>query len=154
MDKGYSMKASHSQLVKLAELGILKSLQSFLTEPLKPGRLRTKLQDIDFFVTNQLNLMYAKDPNIFIQNKKEIAAYLEKFNNIMHGNKLGKKERYHITTIVHFCLSFLKETKTIYPKELTQNLESIIDYYSRTGFVDVDLMVNRNFNEEWSKLNA
>jgi hypothetical protein len=148
------MKASHNTLIKLAELGILKSLQSFLTEPLKPGRLRTKLQAIDFFVSNQLDLIYARNPNIFIQNKEEIAAYLEKFNLIMHKNILERKD-IHIVSVVLFCISFLKETKTQYPKELVENLNDIVDYYTRQdNIIYVNFMMGRNFTEEWEKLNG
>lgn len=146
------MKASHSQLMKLAELGILKSLQSFLDKSLKPGKLRTKLQDIDFFVTNQLNGIFARDNNVFIQNKAEIAAYLQKFNFIMSGNTL-KKENIHIVSVTLFCISFLEETKTIYPKKLILSLKDVVDYYLRQDdSIYVDFMIGRNFNEEWEKL--
>jgi len=147
------LKASHNTLVTLSELGILKSLQSFLKEPLKPGRLRTKLQNIDFFVTNQLNGMFARDNNIFIQNKKEIEIYLKKFNQIMSKDN-QKKEDIHISSIVLFCISFLEETKTIYPKELILNLKNVVDYYLRQdNSIYVDFMIGRNFQEEWQKLN-
>ena len=140
--------------MKLAELGILKSLQEFLNEPLKPGKLRTKLQDIDFFVTNQLNHMYAKDNNIFIQNKLEIAECLKKFNFIMSKNN-QKIEDIHIVSVARFCIEFLEETKTVYPKELIRSLKDVVDYYLRQDdSIYVDFMIGRNFNQEWEKLNG
>jgi len=64
-------KLNKELLMKLAELGILKSMHSFLGEPLKPGRLRGKFVEVEYIVGNELQKIYNQDPDIFIDNKKK-----------------------------------------------------------------------------------
>ena len=147
------MKADHKQLIKTAELGILKSLQSFLGEPLKPGRLRTRFLEIEFIVDNELRKLHKFDPNFFIDNKNEITVYLEKFGKIMNIDALDKKD-IHVGSVVAFCLCFLEDTKIKYPEKLYTYLKDILDYYERVNNIKFsDLWIGRKFYDEWDYVN-
>lgn len=143
------MKASHELLMKLAELGILRSMPDFLGEPLKPGRLRGRFMEIEFIVDNELKRIFADDPNVYKDNILSITAYLEKFSKIMNADNLAKED-IHVASVVCFCMSFLDTTKTKYPEKLYEYLKDIIDYYERADKIKhSDFMKGRTFHEEW-----
>ncbi len=147
------MKADHNMLMKLAELGILRSMPDFLGEPLKPGRLRARFMEIEFIVDNELKRVFANDPNIYKDNLSEITAYLEKFGKIMNVDNLEKAD-IHVASVVCFCMSFLETTKTKYPKKLYEYLKDIIDYYERADNIKhSDFMSGRTFHKEWERIN-
>ena len=147
------MKANHDLLIKLAELGILRSMPDFLEEPLKPGRLRARFMEISFIVDNELKNVFINDPDVYKDNLLEIAAYLEKFGKIMNVGNLEKKD-IHVASVVCFCMSFLEDTKTKYPEKLSEYLKDIIDYYDRVDNIKHDDFVSgRSFHEKWEKLN-
>ena len=147
------MKADHTLLMKAAELGILRSIPDFLGEPIKPGRLRGRFMEIEFIVDSELKKMYAKDPNLYVDNVQEMTAYLEKFGKIMNADNLAKED-IHVASVVCFCLSFLEDTKTNYTPKLIEYLKDVLDYYERAeNMVFSDFMKGRNFHEEWEKIN-
>jgi len=147
------MKADHELLMKLAELGIMKSMPDFLGEPLKPGRLRGRFMEIEFFVDSTLQKIFANDPNIFVDNKQEMTIYLEKFGKILNTDDIAKED-IHIASVVCFCMSFLEDTKSVYSPKLLIYLQDILDYYERKDNMKYgDFMKGRTFHEEWEKLN-
>ena len=146
------MKASHELLVKISELGIIKSIPNFLSEPLKPGRLYGLFVEVSFIADTELKKVYKNDANFFYDNKEEISAYLEKFSKIMNPGAKEKKD-IHAASVVCFCLGFLKDTKTIYPDKLVTCLENILDYFERVGDKDYDdFLEGKSFWEEWGRL--
>ncbi|MHA1658062.1 MAG: hypothetical protein ACTSUT_02930 [Promethearchaeota archaeon] len=147
------MKANHELLLKLAELGILKSMSDFLKEPLKPGRLRTRFMEIQFIVDLELQKIYKQDPNVYQDNKEELSLYLEKFGQILTNNKRKTPEDLHVASVVCFCLSFLETSKTVYNKKLYTYLNDIIDYYERQNNVMYkDFRQGQSFYEKWEKI--
>lgn len=147
------MKADHALLIKAAELGIMRSMEDFLGEPLKPGRLKRRFMEVSIIVDGELRNLYTKDPNFYADNMQECAVYLEKFGRIM-GINAEKKEDIHVASVVAFCLCFLEETKTRYTDKLYEYLQDILDYYERGDNVKYsDFWKGRNFYEEWEKLN-
>ncbi len=147
------MKATHSTLVTLAELGILRSMPSFLAEPLKPGRLRSRFMEVEFIVDQELKNIYANNPDIYIDNKQEITVYLEKFGKILNVANL-EKEDIHVASVVCFCLCFLENTQTKYPEKLYTYLQDIVSYYERADNIQYgDFLKGKNFHEEWERIN-
>lgn len=147
------MKADHELLVKLAELGILRSMPDFLEKPLKPGRLRARFMEVGFIVDNELKKVFANDQDVYTDNLEEITVYLEKFGKIMNVKDLAKAD-IHVASVVCFCLNFLEDTKTIYPSKLYEYLKDIIDYYERVDNIKhSDFMNGKLFHEEWEKIN-
>lgn len=147
------MKASHELLMKAAELGILRSMEDFLGEPLKPGRLKRRFMEIAIIVDGSLRQLYTNDPNFFVDNREEVTVYLEKFGKIA-GITEEKKEDVHVGAIVAFCLCFLEDTKTAHPEKLYTYLKDILDYYERKENIKFsDFWVGRKFYDEWENLN-
>lgn len=148
------MKVSHETLVKLAELGIMRSIPDFLEEPLKPGRLKRLFGDIIFIVDQELAKIYKFNGNIFEDNISEITKYVNRFGDILHKGGL-QKEDIHVASVVCFCLSFLKDSKSKYPDELNKYLVDVVDYYERVDNASyIDFMKGRNFYEEWEMING
>jgi len=146
------LKADHNLLIKLAELGILRSMPDFLGEPLKPGRLRGRFVEVAFFVDQELKSIGANDPEIYKDNTEEIKAYLDKFGKIMNVGHLDKED-IHVASVVCFCMGFLEKTKTKYPAKLYGYLKDIIDYYERADKIKYsDFMNGRSFHKEWEKI--
>lgn len=147
------MKASHELLMKAAELGILRSMEDFLAEPLKPGRLKRRFMEVLIIVDGSLRQLYTDDPNFFFDNKEEVAIYLEKFGKIMNINAETKAD-IHIGSVVAFCLCFLEDTKTVYPQKLYHYLQDILDYYERGENINFsDFWKGTKFYEEWENIN-
>ena len=149
------MKASHELLMKVAELGIMRSMEDFLTEQLKPGRLKRRFMEVSIIVDGELRNLYKNDPHFFSDNKEECTVYLEKFGRIMGmGVKAEKKDDIHVASVVAFCLCFLEETKTKYTPKLCEYLKDILEYYERGENINYsDFWKGRKFYEEWEKLN-
>lgn len=147
------MKANHNLLMQLAELGILRSIPDFLAEPLKPGRLRARFMEIEFIVDSKLKQVNKSYPDIFIDNVKEITAYLDKFGKILNPENIDKEDL-HVASVVCFCMSFLENTKSVYSPKLYKYLQDIIDYYERANNIKYsDFMEGRKFHEEWEAVN-
>jgi len=147
-----SNKADHALLMKAAELGIISSLQSYLSEPLKPGRLKRLFMEVTLMADFELKTLNSKNPNFFIDNRTECAIYLEKMGLIINIGDL-KKEQIHIALIVSFCVFFLKTTESKYSPNLLNCLNDIYDYYIRGGVQAYGILwQDRNFNDEWEKL--
>lgn len=147
------MKADHEALMKVSELGILKSMESFLGEPLKPGRLKRRYLEVSMMVDTELRKIFAQDPNFYVDNKQEMTAYLEKFGNIMNTSA-DKKEDIHVASVVAFCLCFLEDTKSHYPEKLYEYLKDILCYYERGKDIKYSVFwAGRKFHEEWEKIN-
>ena len=147
------MKADHATLMKLSELGILRSMPDFLETPLKPGRLRARFLELEFIVDQELRKENKKNPFLFTDNQKELTAYLEKFSKILNVNDLDKKD-IHVASVACFCMSFLEKTKTKYPAKLYESLVDIVDYYEREDNVKYsDYMSGRDFYGEWERIN-
>jgi len=90
----------------------------------------------------------------FTDNQKELGVYLEKFGIIMGFGDVKKKTDIHIASVVSFCLCFLENTKSNYPKKLYENLNDILDYYQRADNMEYkDFTIGVNFSIEWEKLN-
>jgi hypothetical protein len=85
------MKADHALLMKLAELGIMRSMPDFLGEPLKPGRLRARFMEVEFIVDCELRQLKKDDPKVFTDNLQDITAYLGSFGKIMNVDDLDKR---------------------------------------------------------------
>ncbi|MCP4374053.1 MAG: hypothetical protein GY797_39000 [Deltaproteobacteria bacterium] len=148
------MKANHELLVKAAELGILRSMPDFLEVKPGPGRLRRRYEEVGMIVDQELKKIYVGDPNFYSDNKAEMAVYLEKFGMIIGFGDVKSNVDIHIASIVSFCLCFLEETKSKYPKKLYEYLNDILDYYQRADKMEFkDFTMGVNFNDEWEKLN-
>lgn len=143
------MKATNKQIKFVTELGILKTIPDFLVEPLKPGRLRKAFMEIDYLIGVELRKIYQKDPNFFPDNKSAIAYYLHEF---------GKKANWidnetHVASVVSFCLAFLETSEYKYSEKLFENLNKIVDYYERAGFISYkDLTNAEDFENIWKNI--
>jgi hypothetical protein len=143
------MKANNKQIKFVVELGILKTIQDHLKEPLKPGRLRSAFFEVEHLVGIELTKIYQKDPNFFPDNKSAIAYYLHEF---------GKKANWidnetHVASVVSFCLAFLETSEYKYPEKLFENLNKIVDYYERAGFISYkDLTNAEDFENIWKNI--
>jgi len=148
------LKAEHELLIKASELGIMRSLPDFLEVKPKIGRLRTRFEMVGMIVDQELKKVYADNPMFFTDNQKELGVYLEKFGIIMGFGDVKKKTDIHIASVVSFCLCFLENTKSNYPKKLYENLNDILDYYQRADNMEYkDFTIGVNFSIEWEKLN-
>jgi len=140
------MNSNKEIIIKAAELGILRSMESFLVEPLKPGRLKTRFLFIRMIVDEELIHIRKQDKNFFISNKREITIYLQTLSDALHWVD-GKT---HIGTVVSFCLSFLDRSKSVYDKKLTEYLFDILDYYERADEVTYrDIYNGKEFDVNW-----
>lgn len=140
------MRANKDLIIKAAELGILRSLESFLLEPLKPGRLKTRFEFVKMIVDGELAYIKKYDEDFFIDNKNVIGTYLQTLADALHW-KGGKT---HIGTAVSFCLTFLDRSKSVYDKKLKEYLCDILEYYERADNLNYrDLYKGREFDEHW-----
>lgn len=140
------MKANKALIIKTAELGILRSMESFLVEPLKPGRLKARFEFIKMIVDSELRAIRAHDKDFFVDNKKEITVYLQTLSDALHW--IGGET--HIGTVVSFCLAFLDRSKSIYDKKLVEYLSDILDYYERKDKISYqDIYNGKEFDENW-----
>lgn len=140
------MKANKELIIKTAELGILRSMESFLVEPLKPGRLKTRFEFIKMIVDSELRSIKKKDKDFFIDNKGEITAYLQTLSDALHWID-GET---HIGSVVSFCLSFLKRSNSVYDKKLNMYLLDILEYYERVNEVTYrEIYDGKEFDANW-----
>lgn len=145
------MKADTQLLMKAAELGILSSIESFLKEPLKPGRLKRRFMEINMIVTGELRNMYKKDPNFYTDNKMELADYLGRFGKISTWG--ADKANIHVASVISFCLAFLEVSESKYTPKLIEYLSDVMEYYERVDNLKYSDMWNgRQFNEKWEAL--
>lgn len=143
------MKAPKEDIIKAAEMGILRTLENFLAEPLKPGRLKKRFLFIRMIVDAELAKLFKKDKNFYVDNKEEITTYLNLLSDAVHW----EKNETHIGSVISFCLSFLERSETKYPSELYQYLNDIIDYYERAGnLIFKDMFNGAEFDEHWKKI--
>lgn len=146
------MIANTKLIKKAAELGILRSLQDFLAEPLKPGRLKRRFLEIEMMIDLELKKVFQSDPNFFIDNRGEITAYLNRYNMI-GGFQDKTKNEIHIASVIAFCIAFVDNSETKYPKKLSQYLGEIIDYYERGDNVNyTDMWKGDKFHKLWEEL--
>jgi len=141
--------SNHKMLIKASELGILRSMESFLAEPLKPGRLKRLFMNVSLLVDSELASILKSNPDFFLQNKPQLTEYLKTFDFILNITK--NKEDIHIASIVAFCLSFIEDTPSKYSSKLLHNLKEILDYYERVGNLNYsDLWTGTKFYDEWN----
>ncbi len=140
------MKANKSLIIKTAELGILRSMESFLVKPLKPGRLKTRFEFIKMIVDSELRAIRKQDENFFVDNKEEITIYLQTLSDALNWVN-GET---HIGTVISFCLAFLERSKSIYDKKLNEYLFDILDYYERQDNITYrDIYNGEEFDKSW-----
>ena len=143
------MRASNQEIKFVAELGILKTIPDFLTQPLKPGRLRAAFVEVEHYVDMELTKIYSRNKTFFQDNKKAITYYLDEF---------GKKAKWignetHVGSVISFCLAFLETSQYKYPDKLFESLNKIIAYYERAGYINTDDLVNaENFQNVWTTI--
>ncbi|RLD85279.1 MAG: hypothetical protein DRJ07_03335 [Bacteroidetes bacterium] len=145
------MKATKPQLMKAAELGILRSIEDFLLEPLKPGRLKRKFMEVSLIIDGELRNIYRNNESFFTDNKDELAELLTEFGKISEwGNS---KEGIHVTSVVSFCLAFLEVSKSKYTPKLIEHLTEILSYYERANNLNFeDMWTGKMINEKWDNL--
>lgn len=143
------MKADTALIRKASELGILRSLPDFLLEPLKPGRLKRYFNEVGIIIDSELQKIYRQNPNFFIDNKQELADYLDNFGRIV----TWKKEVTHVGSVVAFCLAFLEDSTSTYPDKLYGSLMTILDYFERADNIKYsDFWKGGVFHEKWEAL--
>ncbi len=140
------MKSSKALIIKTAELGILRSMESFLVEPLKPGRLKARFEFVKMIVDTELRAIKEQDKDFFVDNKKEITVYLQTLSDALHWID-GET---HIGSVVSFCLSFLKRSNSVYDKKLNVYLLDILEYYERVNEVTYrEIYDGKEFDANW-----
>ncbi|MDP8268307.1 MAG: hypothetical protein P9L97_06210 [Candidatus Tenebribacter davisii] len=140
------MKADKELIIRAAELGIIRSMESFLVEPLKPGRLKTRFEFIKMLVDVELCQIKMMDKNFFADNEAGIKIWLETLSDALHWID-GET---HIGSVVSFCLAFLERSKSAYDKKLTEYLSDILDYYERQDNITYrDIYNGKEFDENW-----
>lgn len=147
------MKATHKRLMNATELGILRSIPDFIADEVKEGRLKNRFTIIISIVDEELKKLYSYDPHFFTDNYPELTVYAKKFGFIM-GIKAKSKEDIHVASIIGFCLHFLEDSKSTYPKKLYESLQDILDYYERSNNISyTDLWKGTSFYDKWLELN-
>jgi hypothetical protein len=140
------MKADKALIIRAAELGILRSMESFLVKPLKPGRLKTRFEFIKMIVDSELSIIRTHDKYFFVDNKKDITIYLQTLSDAL--NWIDGET--HIGSVVSFCLTFLERSKSVYDKKLNEYLFDILDYYERKDNITYkDIYNGREFDNNW-----
>ena len=146
------MISDKATIIKAAELGILRTIPSFLGVPLKPGRLRLRFLDIELIVDQELTKIRSQNEFFFTDNRKELLIQLEKFGGILNAFSMDSKST-HVGSIIAFCLAFLEHSTTVYSDRLYKSLREILDYYERNGnVVFSELWTGDKFHEEWRKV--
>ena len=140
------MKANKALIIKSAELGILRTLEEFLVEPLKPGRLKARFEFVKMIVDGELSRIYKNDNHFFGDNKDEIKMYLMTLSDALHWIE-GET---HIGSVVSFCLSFLDRSPSVYNTKLIKYLTDIMEYYERQNNITYrDIYNGKEFDAHW-----
>jgi len=143
--------ANKALIIRAAELGILRSLESFLLVPLKPGRLKTRFEFVKMIVDGELAIIKRRNKHFFEDNKEEIKLWLDTLSDALHWHE-GET---HIGTAVSFCLAFLERSKSTYDKKLFEYLTDILDYYERQDNLTYkDIYNGKEFDLNWQIIGA
>ena len=143
------MIADKALIIKAAELGLLRSIESFLLVPLKPGKLKTRFVFVQLIVDAELRKIREHDQYFFPHNKAEITVYLNTLSDALYW----KGGETHIGTVIAFCLAFLERSKTVYDKKLTVYLTEMLDYYERADEVTYkDIFNGEEFDRNWKMI--
>lgn len=140
------MKVEKALIIRTAELGIIRSMESFLEEPLKPGRLKTRFEFVKMIIDRELRIIRDNTPLFFVDNRTEIEVYLNTLSDAIHW--VGGET--HIGAVVSFCLEFLKRSVSIYDPKLEQYLNEILDYYERVNESTYrELYAGKEMDKNW-----
>jgi hypothetical protein len=138
-------------VIRAAELGVLKSLPDMLDRRLKPGRLRSRFDEVRAIVQGQLVHIKKYYPNFFEKHKTSVTQYLA-----MLGDITGWEEKpTDIAEVVSFCVAILERSGTRHPEVLLKSLNDILDYYERDAKVGIDYrsLFNGDLQErKWARL--
>lgn len=146
------MKASKADIIRAAELGILRSMPDFLVDSLKPGKLKRLFMQVGLIVDGELHQIYRNNNDFFTDNKQELSVQLERFGSASEwGNN---KDGIHISSVVSFCLAFLEVSESLYTSKLVELLTDILDYYERAGNLNYeDMWTGQKLNDRWNEIN-
>ncbi len=143
------MKVSIEEIKHIAELGVLKTIPNFLTEPLKVGRLKGIFLEIEIIINTEIIKISKRNPHFYRDNKEAITYYL---------NEFGKKAKWignetHVASVISFCLVCLETSKFKYPNKLFALLNKATDYYERVGNIEhKDLYNAEDFVNIWETI--
>jgi len=146
------LKASKADIIRAAELGILRSMPDFLVDSLKPGKLKRLFMQVGLIVDGELHQIYRNNNDFFTDNKQELSVQLERFGSASEwGNN---KDGIHISSVVSFCLAFLEVSESLYTSKLVELLTDILDYYERAGNLNYeDMWTGQKLNDRWNEIN-
>jgi hypothetical protein len=146
-------KERKNLIIKMAELGVLRSLPDMLDKNLKPGRLRSRYVEVSLIVDEQLKGIYEfynYSSAFFKDNRELIAEYLN-----MLGDITGWKQKpTDIAEVVAFCVAMVERApKNRYPDALLKNLTEVLEYYERGDGVSYANLYNGDkFESKWNRL--
>jgi len=143
------MIANKELIIKAAELGILRSMEGFLQEPLKPGRVKARFEMIRMFVDMHLKEVYEQCPDFYRDNKEDITTYL----NLLSDSIPWIKGETHIVSVISFCCAFLERSKTKFNPKMYVHLNEIMGYYERAGNVSYkDIYNGSEYDKHWQRI--